>query len=290
MRGAGKTRSWQYSIMGSADTNWNLLHQKNIGMDKIFEKGCHVADIPWLPLPSTQAAKLEKDAFADFNIAVCKGGRYPFSFVGTGPKEYSRHWPQEDELVGRWVNTNKKESPFLNNNIEVLVRRMQKTTFNVIVKGVDRVQDSDCENEFRLAVLFQIYKQSGTFCAEFLMVEDMNNMRWGNVYNKLSAECDIKQQDMKWYEFVPVVSKALPLGNYSYDLAVHMGRFFPEIAAFNTCKMESNLLACSQPRSCGRDFHESSVAKESAANFSTSRKRGNIVAGKEKAAKSQRRA
>ena len=286
MRGAGKTRSWQYSIMGCADTNWNLLLKKNIGRDKIFEKGCGVAEIPWLPLPSTQAAKLEKDAFADFNIAVYKGGVWPFSFVGTGPKEYSLCWPQEDELVGRWVNINKKESPFLNNNIEVLVRRMQKTTLNVTVKGVDLVADSDHENERRLAVLFEIYKQNGTVCAEFLMVEEMNNMTWGNVYNKLSAWCHIKHQDMKWYDFVPLVSKARPLGNYSYDLDAHMGRFFPEISAFSTCKIEANLLPCYQHRSCERG--------KSAANFKAGRKRENPTNEERqeaaKAVKTQRRA
>lgn len=230
--------------MGHADTNWSLLSARKIGMDKVFQNGCPVFEIPWRPLPSAQAAKLQKDTFADFNIAVYKGGVWPFAYRGPGPAEYAQHWPHNEQLIGRWVNINAKKSPFLNNNVQVLVRRMQKTTFNVSVIGVDRTEG--LENECRVAVNFEVSKTEpyGTFCTQVLVVADINNMKWGSVYDRLSTVCGIAKQDMEWYEFVPVVAFTRRLQNCTYDRAEDLGKYFPELAVTNILCTVPTLVTC----------------------------------------------
>ena len=238
--------------MGHADTNWSLLSARKIGMDNVFQNGCPVLEIPWRPLPSTQAAKLQKDTFADFNIAVYKGGVWPFAYRGPGPKEYAEHWPHNEQLIGRWVNMNAKKSPFLNNNIQVLVRRMQKTTFNVSVIGVDRAEG--LENECRVAVNFEVSKTRpyGAICTQVLMVADINNMKWGSVYDRLSTVCSIAEQDKKWYEFVPVVAVTRRLGNGLFDRGEDLGKYFPELGVTNILRMVPTLETCDGDGSSGK--------------------------------------
>ncbi len=236
-------KQWQYSLMGSdgtngsGGTNWNRLNVAGIGLENSFVESpaFPVARIPWLALPAYQAGKLDADPGANFNIALFKGGIWPFARAGNCPLQYASTWPHDEQMVGIWKNTNTKRSPFLNNNISVMIRCMLKKTMTISLEGVDQLN-----NEGRLLANFKIFKQSGELCAEVQVCDDVRRLNWGYVMDALKDKCSIGMLDMQWYQFVPTPSKYSPLqGHYHMGhRAVHLANIFPQMARmFSFCHL-----------------------------------------------------
>jgi hypothetical protein len=227
-------KQWQYSLMGTNDTNWGRLAVAGIGLGNTFVQSSPLAEIPWRPLPSYQAAKLDADDRTNFNIAIQKGGVWPFAFVCHCPAEYDSDWPHDEQMAGKWHNINRTKSPFFNNSISVLVRLMKKKKFKISNSWVDKLGTDGF-----VAAHFQIFNMNGQYRAEVVVSDDIRSLNWGKVFDALTGKYSISEEDMQWYQFVPSTNIVPPLhdgilSHYARDRAMPLAQFFPSLSPVAT--------------------------------------------------------
>jgi len=257
-------KQWQYSLMGTNDTNWGRLEVAGIGLGNAFVQSSPLVEIPWRPLQPYQAAKLDADDRADFNIALRKGGVWPFAFVGLCPDEYDSDWPHDEQMVGKWHNVNRTKSPFFNNSISVLVRLMQKKKFKIINSWVDKLDTDGLPlGGHTVAAHFQILNMNGQYRAEVVVSDDTRSLNWGKVFDALTCKYSISEEDMQWYQFVPTTNIVPPLhdgvlSHYARDRAMPLAEFFPSLSPVVTfLQRPSPILPLLEPENANPEENDS---------------------------------